>query len=51
MYFPNHWRSVKRGHVSAWGWSDESLAHAEAHAESHLLRILEWLRRGDGRQL
>lgn len=51
MYFPKHWFSVKRGEVSAWGWSDESLAHAEAHAQSRLLRILEWLRRGDGRQL
>ena len=51
MHFPKHWFSAKRGEVSAWGWSDESLAHAEAHAESRLVRILEWLRRGDDRQL
>lgn len=51
MHFPQHWFSAQRGQVSAWGWSDESLAQAQAHAESRLLRILEWLRRGEGRQL
>jgi hypothetical protein len=48
MHFPRFWTTVRQGNVSAWGWSDESLAHAEGHAQGRLLKIFERLRRGGG---
>jgi hypothetical protein len=50
MHFPRYWIIAERGQVSAWGWSDESPAQAEAQAVSRVDRILEWLRRGEDRQ-
>ena len=46
MHFPKHWRTARQGEVTAWGWSDEGPAQAEAHAASRLTRIMDWLRRG-----
>ena len=45
MHFPRHWRIAKRGDVSAWGWSDESPAHAEARAAERLTKVLDRLAR------
>src|SRR5262245_9298698 len=46
MHFPRFWTTARRGGVSAWGWSDESPAHAEAKAAERLSRILARLARG-----
>lgn len=46
MHFPRFWTTVNQGDVSAWGWSDESRAKAEGHAQERLLKILERLRHG-----
>jgi hypothetical protein len=46
MHFPRYWTLARRGKISAWGWSDQNLAHAEGQADERLSRILDWLQRG-----
>ena len=47
MHFPRYWTTAKQGKLSAWGWSDESPAQAEAVASTRLSRIAEWLTRNN----
>jgi len=46
VHFPTYWTTAKDKNLTAWGWSDESLAHAAGHAAERLARIKDWLRRG-----
>lgn len=45
MHFPKYWTTAHENNLSAWGWSDESLAHASGKAQERLARIRDWLAR------
>ena len=45
MHFPKYWTTARDKQLTAWGWSDESVAHAASVAQERLARIKEWLRR------
>jgi hypothetical protein len=51
MHFPRYWTPAQRNGVTAWGWSDESLAHAQSVAKERLARILDWLSSGGTPQM
>jgi hypothetical protein len=44
MHFPKFWTLARKGGVFAWGWSDNSVADAEADGLKRVDRIIEWLR-------
>lgn len=48
MYFPKFWVRVQQGAVHTWGWSDVSVAEAQAAGQVRLARVLERL--GAGRE-
>jgi hypothetical protein len=47
MHFPRYWTTARKKNVTAWGWSDDSLAHAASQAAERLQRVLDLLSRGD----
>lgn len=46
MHFPKYWTTAQDKTLTAWGWSDDSPAHAANHASERLMRIKAWLLRG-----
>lgn len=46
MHFPKYWITARERNLTAWGWSDESPAHAARLAAERLTRIRDWLARG-----
>ncbi|HMP82840.1 MAG TPA: hypothetical protein PKA41_09085 [Verrucomicrobiota bacterium] len=46
MHFPKYWTTAQDKTLTAWGWSDESPAHAGNHAAERLMKIKAWLARG-----
>lgn len=47
MRFPRFWKSARTGHVTTWGWSDESAADALRLAGERQERVLATLRGED----
>lgn len=46
MHFPKYWNTARYKSLTAWGWSDESLADAANRAGGRLARMRDWLARG-----
>jgi hypothetical protein len=46
MHFPKYWNTARHKSLTAWGWSDESLADAARRDGERLARIRDWLARG-----
>ena len=46
MHFPKYWIAAREKYISAWGWSDNSPAEAQAHAETRLSKIRAWIAQG-----
>lgn len=46
MRFPRHWALARSGAGVAWGWSDESLADAQAEASRRATELASRLRGG-----
>lgn len=44
MHFPKFWKLAKKGGVSAWGWSDSSVADALTAGLARVDRIVAWLK-------
>lgn len=47
MKIPKYWARAETQALAAWGWSDESRTHAEAHARQRLAALEERIRRGE----